>query len=92
MVVRIGRLYGHCFGDFLAGILLGAGLGRINPWHAYFGIVAVVATIVIGSQGFKDIDGGRWVASVGIGWAAFQLITQIAAILGVVALGLLHGR
>lgn len=86
------RLVGRWPFDLLAGILLGAWLRRISPWHVWLAVVAILCAVVAGNRGFLGVDDGRWVAQVGPGWAALQLMVQIAAILGMTAVGIWMGR
>jgi hypothetical protein len=86
------RLFGRLYGDFLCGALLGWGLRILNPWLVYTAIVALVIGILVANGAFLGADDGRWVASVGLGWAIFQFALQGLSIFAVVAMGIMYGR
>lgn len=83
------KIVGRFPGDLLCGVLLGRGLRRISPWAVFVLILLVLSVFVL--LVYKDAD-AVWLAAVGPMGAVAQIAVQIAAILGVIAFGILFGR
>ena len=86
------KVIGRFSGDLICGVLLGRCLNRFNSWRMFAIVASFPLIIILMNRGLMHVDNGRWVESVGVGGAVLQIVLQICAMLGTVALGVWFGR